>query len=134
MRRWWVRSYYRYYFKLFSSQLKSTKSPYDAVYGPTLSLLLTGLNRNQIIVGGISGDLLCLVLGDAPMKLNARQVDSAKSREKAYKQSDSAGLYLEVVPSGIQILANEVSLQWKGEVYGFWCLFGSVVCKSEGTT
>jgi hypothetical protein len=68
------------------------------------------------------------------MKLNARQVDSAKSREKAYKQSDSVGLYLEVVPSGIQILANEVSLQWKREVYGFWCLFGSVLCKSESTT
>lgn len=66
----------------------------------TLSLLSTGPNRNQIIVGGISGDILCLVLGDAPMKLNARQIDSAKSREKAYKQSDSAGLYLEVVPSG----------------------------------
>lgn len=32
----------------------------------TLSLLSTGLNRNQIIVGGISGDILCSVLGDAP--------------------------------------------------------------------
>ncbi|HBT1975942.1 tyrosine-type recombinase/integrase [Klebsiella quasipneumoniae] len=34
------------------------------------------------------------------MKLNARQVDAAKPREKAYKLADSAGLYLEVVPSG----------------------------------
>ncbi|MBO0241477.1 phage integrase central domain-containing protein [Escherichia coli] len=34
------------------------------------------------------------------MKLNARQVDAAKPREKAYKLSDGAGLYLEVVPSG----------------------------------
>lgn len=34
------------------------------------------------------------------MKLKARQVDTAKSREKAYKQSYGAGLYLEVVPSG----------------------------------
>lgn len=34
------------------------------------------------------------------MMLNARQVDTAKFREKAYKQSDGAGLYLEVVPSG----------------------------------
>ncbi|BET40806.1 MULTISPECIES: tyrosine-type recombinase/integrase [Enterobacteriaceae] len=34
------------------------------------------------------------------MKLNARQVDAAKSREKAYKLADGAGLYLEVVPSG----------------------------------
>lgn len=35
-----------------------------------------------------------------PMKLNARQVDAAKPREKAYKLADGAGLYLEVVPSG----------------------------------
>ncbi|HHN8587827.1 TPA: tyrosine-type recombinase/integrase [Klebsiella quasipneumoniae] len=34
------------------------------------------------------------------MKLNARQVDAAKPREKAYKVADGAGLYLEVVPSG----------------------------------
>ncbi|HDT1612483.1 TPA: tyrosine-type recombinase/integrase [Klebsiella pneumoniae] len=34
------------------------------------------------------------------MKLNARQVDAAKSKEKAYKLADGAGLYLEVVPSG----------------------------------
>lgn len=35
-----------------------------------------------------------------PMKLNARQVDAAKLKEKAYKLADGAGLYLEVVPSG----------------------------------
>lgn len=34
------------------------------------------------------------------MKLNARQVDTTKSREKAYKQSDGDGLYFEGVPSG----------------------------------
>lgn len=34
------------------------------------------------------------------MKLNARQVDAAKPREKAYKLADGAGFYLEVVPSG----------------------------------
>lgn len=34
------------------------------------------------------------------MKLNARQVDAAKPREKAYKLADGAGLYLEIVPSG----------------------------------
>ncbi|WP_370553652.1 tyrosine-type recombinase/integrase [Edwardsiella tarda] len=34
------------------------------------------------------------------MKLNARQVEAAKPREKAYKLADGAGLYLEVVPSG----------------------------------
>lgn len=34
------------------------------------------------------------------MKLNARQVDAAKPREKAYKLADGSGLYLEVVPSG----------------------------------
>lgn len=34
------------------------------------------------------------------MKLNARQVDAAKPREKAYQLAEGAGLYLEVVPSG----------------------------------
>lgn len=34
------------------------------------------------------------------MKLSARQVDAARPKEKAYKLSDGAGLYLEVVPSG----------------------------------
>ena len=34
------------------------------------------------------------------MKLNARQVDAAKPREKAYQLADGAGLYPEVVPSG----------------------------------
>jgi hypothetical protein len=34
------------------------------------------------------------------MKINARQVDAAKPKEKAYKLADGAGLYLEVVPSG----------------------------------
>ncbi|HBQ3963988.1 TPA: tyrosine-type recombinase/integrase [Klebsiella pneumoniae] len=34
------------------------------------------------------------------MKLNARQVDTAKPREKAYQLADDAGLYPEVVPSG----------------------------------
>lgn len=34
------------------------------------------------------------------MKLNARQVDTAKPREKAYRLADGAGLYPEVVPSG----------------------------------
>ncbi|BFO29877.1 hypothetical protein KoxyNG13_003500 [Klebsiella pasteurii] len=33
------------------------------------------------------------------MKLNARQADATKHREKAYKLDDGAGLYLEVVPS-----------------------------------
>ncbi len=68
------------------------------------------------------------------MKLNARQVDAAKPREKAYKLADGAGLYLEVAPSSIAILADEISLKWKGEAYGFWCLSGSVPCTSEGTS
>ncbi len=34
------------------------------------------------------------------MKLNARQVDAAKPREKVYKLADGAGLYLEVTPTG----------------------------------
>ncbi|GAA0513881.1 hypothetical protein GCM10009414_24210 [Tatumella terrea] len=34
------------------------------------------------------------------MKLNARQIDFAKPKEKAYKLADGAGLYLEIFPSG----------------------------------
>lgn len=35
-----------------------------------------------------------------PMKLTARQVDTAKPKEKPYKLSDGGGLYLEVATSG----------------------------------
>lgn len=34
------------------------------------------------------------------MKLTARQVDTAKPKEKPYKLSDGGGLYLEVAPNG----------------------------------
>ncbi|HGW5560947.1 TPA: Arm DNA-binding domain-containing protein, partial [Klebsiella pneumoniae] len=34
------------------------------------------------------------------MKLTARQVDTAKPKEKPYKLSDGGGLYLEVATSG----------------------------------
>lgn len=67
------------------------------------------------------------------MKLNARQVDAAKPREKAYKLADGAGLYLDGCSLWFQILADEISLQWKREAYGLWCLSGSVPCTSEGT-
>jgi len=34
------------------------------------------------------------------MKLTARQIDSAKPREKSYKLSDGGGMYLEIFPNG----------------------------------
>ncbi|ECF0432213.1 DUF4102 domain-containing protein, partial [Salmonella enterica subsp. enterica serovar Weltevreden] len=34
------------------------------------------------------------------MKLNARQIETAKPKEKAYKMADGGGLYLEVSPKG----------------------------------
>jgi Arm DNA-binding domain len=34
------------------------------------------------------------------MKLNARQVETAKPKEKSYKLTDGGGLYLEVSASG----------------------------------
>ncbi|EPN6881907.1 tyrosine-type recombinase/integrase, partial [Providencia rettgeri] len=34
------------------------------------------------------------------MKLTARQVDTSKPKEKAYKLSDGGGMYLEVAPNG----------------------------------
>jgi len=37
---------------------------------------------------------------DAPMKLTARQVETAKSKDKPYKLSDGVRLYLEIATSG----------------------------------
>ncbi|AYP24114.1 DUF4102 domain-containing protein [Pantoea agglomerans] len=34
------------------------------------------------------------------MKLTARQIDSAKPKEKSYKLADSSGMYLEIFPNG----------------------------------
>ncbi|BET98328.1 hypothetical protein TCT1_32490 [Xenorhabdus sp. TCT-1] len=34
------------------------------------------------------------------MKLNARQVETAKSKDKKYRLADGGGLYLEITPSG----------------------------------
>ncbi len=34
------------------------------------------------------------------MKLNARQVETAKPKDKKYRLADGGGLYLEVTPSG----------------------------------
>ncbi len=38
------------------------------------------------------------------MKLNARQIDTAKPKEKAYKLADGGGLYLLVKPGGGEYL------------------------------
>ena len=54
----------------FQTLLKSTEINLKPVYcgfWPVSYLLLsTGLNRNQVTVGGISGGILCSVQGDAP--------------------------------------------------------------------
>ena len=34
------------------------------------------------------------------MKLTARQIDSAKPKEKSYKLADGGGIYLEIFPNG----------------------------------
>ena len=34
------------------------------------------------------------------MKLNSRQVETAKARDKGYKLSDGGGMYLEITPRG----------------------------------
>ena len=41
------------------------------------------------------------------MKLNARQIETAKPKEKAYKMADGGGLYLEVSPKGSKEGANK---------------------------
>lgn len=34
------------------------------------------------------------------MKLTARQIDTAKPKDKSYKLSDGGGMYLEIFPNG----------------------------------
>ncbi|OCA52597.1 hypothetical protein Phpb_04446 [Photorhabdus namnaonensis] len=42
------------------------------------------------------------------MKLNARQIETAKPKDKAYELADSGGLYLEITPRGSKFSgANE---------------------------
>ncbi len=67
------------------------------------------------------------------MKLNARQVDTAKPREKAYQLADGAGLYLEVVPSGSRYWRMKYRFNGKEKRMAFWGLSGSFPCTSEGT-
>ena len=67
------------------------------------------------------------------MKLNARLVDAAKPREKAYKLADGAGLYLEVVPSGSRYWRMKYRFNGKEKRLGFWCLSSSVACASKST-
>jgi len=38
--------------------------------------------------------------GCPQMKLTARQIDSAKPKEKSYKLADGGGMYLEIFPNG----------------------------------
>lgn len=50
--------------------------------------------------GHYGGHKRCPYFEVPPMKLTARQVDTAKPKEKPYKLSDGGGLYLEVATSG----------------------------------
>lgn len=54
----------------FQTLLKSieinTKPVYSGLWPVSYLLLSTGLNRNQVTVGGISGGIMCSVQGDAP--------------------------------------------------------------------
>lgn len=53
------------------------------------------------MIGGTLGGIFCSVLWRYPqMKLNARQVDTAKPKDKPYKLADGGGLYLLVNPNG----------------------------------
>lgn len=61
----------------------------------------TDVYQNQVHSGGIMGGIKDAPHFEVPpMKLTARQVDTAKPKEKPYKLSDGGGLYLEVATSG----------------------------------
>jgi hypothetical protein len=53
-----------------------------------------------MLLGVHSGYVLFGLVEIPPMKLNARQVDTAKPKDKPYKLADGGGLYLLVNPNG----------------------------------
>ena len=56
------------------------------------------------------------------MKLNARQVDAAKPKDKPYKLADGGGLYLFVLTSGGKTWRANYKSQgkYKTRTYGLW--------------
>jgi len=48
------------------------------------------------------------------MKLNARQVETAKPKDKPYKLADSGGMYLEVFPNGTKSWRMKYRIAGKG--------------------
>lgn len=50
--------------------------------------------------GYIRGYVLFGLMEIPPVKLNARQVDTAKPKDKPYKLADGGGLYLLIKPNG----------------------------------
>lgn len=55
-----------HHFKRFPGRQKSTKAHILRFIARSYLLLSTGLNRNQVTAGGISGGILCSVQEDAP--------------------------------------------------------------------
>lgn len=62
------------------------------------------------------------------MKLNARQVETAKPKEKSYKLTDGGGLYLEISARGAKYWRMENSFEsmaraWHKNKADRWSLF-----------
>jgi integrase len=68
------------------------------------------------------------------MPLSDTAVRMAKPRPKTYKLSDSAGLYLKVAPTGLAILALEVSVRRQGKASGARPIFRSSPWRGRGQT
>ncbi len=62
------------------------------------------------------------ILEMPPMKLTARQVDTAKPKEKPYKLSDGGGLYLEVAPNGYRYWRMKYRINGKEKRFSF-CVY-----------
>lgn len=56
------------------------------------------------------------------MKLNARQVETAKPKDKPYKLADGGGMYLEVFPNGTKSWRMKYRIAGKEKTCGVWCL------------
>mgnify|MGYP000340942264 FL=1 len=67
------------------------------------------------------------------MKLNARQVETAKPKDKTYKMADGGGLYLEVSAKGSKYwrMKYRRPSDKKEDRLAFWCLAYGDACSGK---
>ena len=66
-------------------------------------------------------------------KLSDLQIKSAEKRDKEYRLSEGAGLYLVVKPKWWKVVALVIRIQWQRETALVWTLPGSYAVAGSGT-